>query len=147
MHALKQAHRVLKPDGILIDLRPAPKHRRVGIGEGKQWKSVGAMREKFDEDRAANRAVAQVLREGLFQTKGRVEFDLDRQMDTLEDLRAWMDEFVQEARIESHDWLVARVERALLKQPKGMKIAARGPLILRVMKKMQPLFPRHPAGQ
>ena len=33
VHALTEAHRVLKPSGLLIDMRPAAKHRRAGLGE------------------------------------------------------------------------------------------------------------------
>ncbi len=115
VHALTEAQRVLKPNGILIDLRPSHKHRRTGVGEGKDWQMVGVMRENFDDDIAANRAVKQVIRDGLFQQKSLAEFDLDRVMDTLPDFRAWLDDFSTE-KLPSHDWLYHRVERALEKK-------------------------------
>src|SRR4030095_9300804 len=94
VHALQEAHRVLKPSGSLIDLRPAPKHRRVGLETADGgWQLVGVMREKFDDDRAANRAVAQVVRKGLFRRTTSVEFDLARVMDTPDDFREWLDGF------------------------------------------------------
>ena len=136
VHALREAHRVLKPDGILIDLRPAPKHRRVGLGEGQRWQLVGVMREKFDDDLAADHAVTQILREGLFRRETRAEFDLERVMDTMQDFRAWLDEFVQLGKLPSHVWLVNRLERAQKKQRAGTKIVVRGPLRMSVMRKL-----------
>jgi hypothetical protein len=134
VHALTEAHRVLKPNGILIDLRPAASHRRAGFGEGKHWKMVGVMRENFDDDIASDRAVRQVVREGLFKQGSVVEFDLDRVMDTLPDFRAWLDDFSTD-KLPSHDWLYQKVERALAKKPTGTKIAVRGLMRMRVLVK------------
>lgn len=135
VHALHEAHRVLKPDGVLLDLRPSAKHRRVGLGEGADWQLVGAMREKFDDDFAANAAVREVLHNGLFFEETRFEFDVERVMDTMDDFHAWIDEFVRLADFPSHAWLIRRVERARNKQPEN-KIVVRGPLQLGVLKKM-----------
>ena len=135
VHALTEAHRVLKPNGILLDLRPAASHRRAGLGEGKRWKQVGVMRESFDDDITSDRAVRQVLREGLFKQETLVEFDLDRVMDTLPDFRAWLDDFSTD-KLPSHDWLYQQVERALKKKRVATKIAVRGLMRLRVMIKL-----------
>ena len=135
VHALTEAHRVLKPDGILLDLRPAASHRRAGLGEGERWKQVGVMRENFDDDIASDRAVKQVIRDGIFKQEKLIEFDLDRVMDTLPDFRAWLDDFWTD-KLPSHDWLYRRVERALTKEKAGTKIAVRGLMRLRVMLKL-----------
>jgi hypothetical protein len=136
VHALHEAHRVLKPNGLLLDLRPGPKHRRVGIVRGRRWREVGAMREKFDDDRAANAAVAHVLREGLFRRQEKRQVDLRRSMDTLKDFRAWIDEFVQLADLPSHDWLIERVKHALIQERGKAKITVQGPLQMWVMRKL-----------
>ena len=135
VHALTEARRLLKPNGLLLDLRPAASHRRAGLGEGKRWKQVGVMRENFDDDIASDRAIKQVTREGLFKQESVVEFDLDRVMDTLQDFRAWLDDFDVE-KLPSHDWLYKRVERALEKKRAGTKIAVRGLMRLRVLRKI-----------
>jgi len=135
VHALCEAHRVLKPNGLLIDMRPAAKHRRVGLGRGKRWQQVGVMREKFDDDIASDRAVRQVLREGLFHRETRVEVNIDRVMDSLQDFRVWLDDFSTD-KLPSHDWLYERVERALAKEPASARIAVRGPLKIALLKKI-----------
>jgi len=138
VHVLHEAHRVLKPGGILLDLRPAPKHRRVGLGARARWQLVGVMRDTFDDDHAADEAVKRVLREGLFGSEAPFEFQVDRVMDTLDDFRAWLDEFVQQGGLPPHDWLFKRVARARAKRDPRIKIVVRGPLRLRVMRKQQP---------
>lgn len=136
VHALHEAHRVLKPDGLLLDLRPGPQHRRVGLAHRGRWHAVGTMREKLDDDRAANAAVATILREGLFRRERQARIDLKRYLDTLKDFRAWIDEFTQLADLPSHDWLIERVESALEGKRGQAKIVVRGPLELRVLRKV-----------
>lgn len=96
---------------------------------------AGAMREKFDDDIASDRAVRQVVREKRFRREFQIEFDLDRVMDNLQDFRAWLDDFSTD-KIPSHDWLYQKVERALVKEPVGTKITVRGPLKIGVMRKL-----------
>jgi SAM-dependent methyltransferase len=144
VHALYEAHRVLKPDGILIDLRPALKHRHAGLvlspadglGHGSDFKSLGVMREDFTDDRAANRAVAHVVREGLFRRESRAEFDLDPMMDSLDDLREWLDDLCSQDKTPSHAWLVERLEQAVVRAGPGSRITVRGPLMLAVLRKL-----------
>lgn len=116
-------------------MRPAAKHRRVGVGEGKRWQLVGVMREKFDDDIASDRAVRQVIREQLFHQGFQIEFNLDRIMDSLQDFRAWLDDFPAD-KILSHDRLYQKVKRELEKETVGTKITVRGPLKIGVMRKL-----------
>jgi hypothetical protein len=82
VHALRQAHRVLKPGGLLIDLRPAPAHRRVGIFSGGRHRRLGTTRESLDLDRAGERTVRRACRAGLFRLETSIRFDSRRVMDT-----------------------------------------------------------------
>ena len=138
VHALYEAHRVLKPGGILIDLRPALKHRRAGLflSPGTDFQSVGVMREDFADDRAANRAVAQVVRERRFRRESGVEFDLDRVMDSLDDLREWLDDLCSQDKMPPHAWLFERLERAVEGAGPGHRITVRGPLVLAVLRRL-----------
>src|SRR5438876_1412902 len=94
VHALLEAHRVLKPDGLVLDLRPAAVHRRVGVTQADGYRFSWVMRETFDDYRAADRAVAQVTNEGRFRAKRRTRFPCYRIMDTLDEFQEWLTDFV-----------------------------------------------------
>ena len=137
VHALREARRVLKPGGLAIDLRPALAHRRVMVRRAGQAEPMGVMRETFDDDRAANRAVAQVVGQRLFKLEGRQRVLLERHMDGLDDLREWLDDFASFGdKLPAHDWLVARVGRALGAAPhRRNSVVVAGPLDLRRLRK------------
>ena len=126
VHALQEAHRVLRPGGILLDIRPAAAHRRVGLGEGRAWRRVGIMREPLEEDRRADRAVRQLVRRGLFRPTTVEQVLLERVMDGMEDFHAWLAEFNERRILSSHAWLIRRLERDL--EQRHVRIVARGPL-------------------
>ena len=135
VHALYEAHRVLKPNGLLIDLRPASIHRRVGISRADGYQLSWVMRETFEDDRAADRAVAQVMAERRFKAAGRTRFTCNRTMDTLDEFREWLTGFVKKGEFQSHDWLVRRVGHALDAANGKTGIVVSGPLTLRVLRK------------
>ena len=135
VHALREAHRVLKPDGLLLDLRPGVVHRRVGIEVDSQHKQLAIMTESLKDDYAANRAVAEIIREGLFKTVSRIQFNCNRTM-ALTDFSSWLADFPtdRDARPER---LIRIVERAFEEvNGKRKKIVVKGPLILKVLKKI-----------
>jgi len=134
VHALTEAQRSLKPNGILIDLRPSPKRRQVGLGTGKYWKSLGAMRETFEDDYASNRAVKHVIKSGLFTLESTSTFELDRVMDTLDDFRKMLLDFSIE-RLTNHQWLIDKIEKVQKETRTRKKVVIRGPMILNVLKK------------
>jgi len=136
VHALQEAHRVLKPNGILIDLRPAADHRRSGLGLGRSWQLVGVLRESLAEDRAADAAIATVIRRGLFKSRSRVRFDLDRVMDALDEFRLWIEDFSRVEKYGDHEWLIERLARTLARAKHGRKITVRGRMTLGVLEKL-----------
>jgi hypothetical protein len=123
VHALHEAQRVLQPDGILFDLRPAPVHRRVGIQSNVKYQEVGAMREDLTDDYLANRAVKQVVRDGLFKSEKYDEFNCNRVMDSFKEFHAWVLDFVDRNRIPSQEWLLERVERTYHATPGKKKLS------------------------
>ena len=135
VHALLEAHRVLKPNGLLIDLRPASIHRRVGISQADGYQLSWVMRETFEDDRAADRAVAQVMAERRFKAAGRTRFTCNRTMDTLDEFQEWLTDFVKKGEFQSHDWLIRRVQHALDAANGKTGIVVSGPLVLRVLRK------------
>ncbi len=136
VHALREAHRVLKPTGILIDLRPAASHRRAGLGSGRNWKLVGVLHESLDDDRAANRAVAAVIGQDLFRPVRRLRFDLDRVMDTPDEFRLWLEDFSRVEKYGDHYWLIKRLERAQSRAKRTRPITVRGLMTLGVLRKV-----------
>jgi len=135
VHALHEAHRVLKPNGLLLDLRPAAVHRRVGTAQDDGYRLLWVMREGFDDDRAADRAVASMTDEGWFKAEGLTRFACYRIMDTLDDFQDWLADFMSRGKVPSHDWIVQRLQRALGVAEAGTKIVVSAPLVLRVLRK------------
>ena len=135
VHALHEAQRVLQPGGLLIDLRPAPVHRHIGISNDGVYRELGVMRENLSDDRAANRAVQHVVAEGLFKPGWRSKIPCDRVIDTYREFQVWLAEFVELGRMPSHDRLAKRVENALATARGKKKVVIRAPLMLKVLKK------------
>jgi len=135
VHALEEAWRVLRPDGLLIDLRPAMVHRTVGIEGHAGVRPVGVMKEVFDDDIRANRAVASAIRGGLFRRVGRQRFDCARVMDSVEAFREWLAYPVSLGKLPPHERLTAQVAKAMRTAPRGAAIVVRGPLDLSVLEK------------
>ena len=146
VHALHEAQRVLRPEGLLIDLRPAAVHRQVGITQADSYRPLGVMRETFDADRAADRAVTQVESEGRLKAEGRTVFPCNRIMDSLDEFREWLADFVKLGKLPSHEWLVRRVERALDVAGGKARIVVSGPLVLRVLRKREATARRKRGG-
>jgi hypothetical protein len=80
--------------------------------------------------------VAHVVRERLFRRESRAEFDLDRVMDSLDDLREWLDDLCSQDKTPSHAWLFDRLERAVERAGPGSRITVRGPLLLAVLRRL-----------
>ncbi|HEU0292296.1 MAG TPA: hypothetical protein VFR47_06150 [Anaerolineales bacterium] len=136
VHALYEAQRVLHPNGIILDLRPAPVHRRVGIQSEAGYREVGVMRENLEDDYAANRAVKQVLRGGLFNSERYVQFNCNRVLDSLNEFRLWLADFEERGRIPAQVQLLDRVERAYPTIPGRKKIIVSAPLMLRRLRNL-----------
>src|SRR5215831_3441397 len=136
VHALRQAHRVLKPGGLLIDLRPAPAHRRVGIVSGGRYRRLGTTCESLDVDRAAERALRRAGRAGLFRLETGLRFDCRRIMDTPADFRGWVSELLAGRSAPSHDWLIRRVESAFGRARTSRWLVMQAPVVVRALRKL-----------
>jgi len=134
--ALRESHRVLKPGGLLVDLRPAAVHRRVGFTQGDGYKLRWTMRENFDDDRAADRAVKEVVGKGWFAPESPKQFDCYRIADSLDEFVGWLDDFIKKGDFASHAWLVSALESELKSAGPETKIVISGPLVLRGLRKL-----------
>jgi hypothetical protein len=136
VHALEEAARVTKPDGMLIDLRPAPVHRRLSILHGGDLLPVGRLHEDLSDDHAADAAVRRFLRKGGLQRTLRTSFPCNRRVDTLADLRKFMNEFTSPGRGQaSHERLIQRLERLWSETSGRKRVVISGPITMHVMRK------------
>ena len=135
VHALREAHRVLQPEGLLLDLRPGAVHRRVGIEVDGQYRQCAIMEESLQDDYAANRAVAEVIRRDWYKPMARIQVNCHRVM-ALKDFPGWLTDFPTD-RDATQERLIRRVERAF-REAKGRtkKIVVTGPLVLRLLKRL-----------
>ena len=115
MNALRNVHRMLAPEGTLLDLHPVPPNGRVLV----DGVDVGPVHEEefFRRDlRPAERELRRVVREGLFEPLRETRFSVDSRyedpLDLIDDL-------------DTEDWgcLSSRVRRRVS--------AAAGPVVLR----------------
>ena len=135
VHALQVVHRVLRPAGLLIDLRPGPFHRRVGLMEGDRFVEIGCFEESLVEDRAANGAIKSVIGQGLFRRVHHDRFLVNRHLDSFESFEVWYEDFSHEKPCKYNRRLVERVRKNLASFPAGTPIVVTGPLILNLLQK------------
>jgi ubiquinone/menaquinone biosynthesis C-methylase UbiE len=142
VHALRQARRVLKDGGCLLDLRPAPALRHVGIEVNDSYQQVAIMRERLDEQYAADRAVKEMVKAGLLRLESRTRFDCTRRMDRFTEFQAWLEEPARLSKIRSPKRLLESVKEALKSRteiPKSqrgkLRIVVLGPVDLCVLRK------------
>ena len=113
VNALGEVHRVLAPGGILVDARPdsrvpayAERRKRRGF---QRFGVVETSRLELANDRASDRAIARVVREGLFKRSRRGRFWHLVPFRSLAELRIYLREhlrFVHRA-----DWVVDAATR------------------------------------
>jgi len=110
VHALEKIRRLLKPNGILIDIRPPPEPSAIDVRIGDRMHAAGWLNETDDygDYEAADTALAKVVDGGLFVVERRGEFELKTYADTLAELRDYVAEGWENASID--DVTTARIE-------------------------------------
>ena len=113
VHALDEVRRVLAPGGILVDARPDSRVQAYA----ERWKPRGSQRfgvvktsrTEVANDRASDRAIAQVVREGFFKPMRSGRFWHLVPFESLPELRKYLRDhlrFVHRA-----EWVVDRATR------------------------------------
>ena len=95
VHALDEIRRTLKPNGILIDLRPVEDHWLVEVATGQEVQVAGQLTDmpigKAD-DEAAFRAMREVESRGWFVKEREEEFTFFYYWDTPSEMKEYMEE-------------------------------------------------------
>ena len=107
MDALRNCHRMLDQDGILLDLHPIPPSMHA-FSHGRDLGVVDE-REFFRAVRATEAELRRAVDDGLFALEAETELDVIERFDTLEELFETTDEWDD---IHFSKRLRARLERA-----------------------------------
>ena len=94
VHALSEIHRVLKPNGTLLDLRPLEDSWSVEVVSSAGWQAAGRlidMPQGVADDAAANKAMRDVEARGWFIQKISEEFPYFYSWDTPTEMKAFME--------------------------------------------------------
>ena len=88
--ALERAHRIVAPDGCVLDLHPTEVPALVQVSE----RTIGPVDggDAILRHAAAGAALTKVVRDGLFDVDGVVEFNFYTYADTIEELRDYIAE-------------------------------------------------------
>jgi len=136
VHALKEAQRVLKPNGLLIDLRPGAVHRRVGIMQSNNFVFAGRMHEDLSSDRSADAAIQRMVSSGVFSREARKKIECNRHMDSLDDFRSFIEEFGTLGKpMPADERVIRRIERGLAGTSGRKHVVVTGPLTMTVLRK------------
>lgn len=93
VHALNEIHRVLVPDGVLIDLRPMLDNWHVEVASAREVRETGRVQDfpiGLADDAAANKAVAEAESNGWFKRESEEFFPLYYSWDTANEIEEWI---------------------------------------------------------
>jgi hypothetical protein len=90
VHALEEAHRLLKPEGILVDIHPLPEAPIVEVHHaGRSLLSEAYPTQGSEPYRQADQAIDLVVRRGLFVEERCAIFDFFTHAPSASDLEAY----------------------------------------------------------
>ena len=95
VHALREIHRTLKPNGILIDLRPVEDNWTVEVQASSGLKVAGRLNDTsagIADDAAAFAAMRDVEGRGWYVREQEQEFAFFYYWDTPSEMKEWIDD-------------------------------------------------------
>jgi hypothetical protein len=113
--ALRRAHRMVKPDGVVVDLHPSASPAAVEVGATITGHIVSP--DAKDRHAAAGVALGAVLDARLFAVDGTTTFTFHTYADAIDELREYVEENWRDSRIE--DDTVDRTREALRHSPRA----------------------------
>ena len=95
VHALGEIHRVLAPNGVLIDLRPLANRWSIEVFSARETREIGHVTDLplgLEDDKAANQAMKNAESNGWFTRESEAFFPLHYVWDTASEMEKWIDE-------------------------------------------------------
>jgi len=101
VHALEESGRVLARNGRIIDIRPVTSYPPIEVITGDGTRLAGRADDSLGlpDDQAANHAVAEALRQGVFFKETEAQFQFMYYWDTLAQMQAYVEERLS-------DWII-----------------------------------------
>ena len=126
VHALDEIRRVLKPHGVLIDLRPVESNWSVEVVSSAGWQAAGRLSDlpmAVADDEAAFEAMREVSSKGWYVKKQEKEFAFFYYWDTPSEMKEFMDE----------EWVdFEKMEESVYQKARSMWASANADARLRV---------------
>jgi len=95
VHALDEIRRTLKPNGILLDLRPVESNWQVEVASSKEYQVSGRLTDMpaaVEDDEAAFHAMREAESNGWFSKKEEKEFAFFYYWDTPTEMKEFMED-------------------------------------------------------
>ncbi len=137
VHALEESWRVLRPNGVLIDLRTFSSYPPVEIVSGTESQSAGHIDDTMwlADDLATDEALDQVIERGLFEHHKADQFSFSLYWNSVDDMQAYAeDKCCQDEQIPRH--VLRQAKRLADIAGDVAKIRIRQPMILATYGKM-----------
>jgi hypothetical protein len=128
--ALHEARIALRPGGTLIDLRPDSSHPPRVVRDGADVGGLYEHREAIGDNRASDRAVARVVRDGLLTPVRAGSFWYDTPYPDLPSLDAWLE---TSTRIGGY----TRGTRGVLRKDRGRPLTVRRALAFGIYRRTE----------
>ena len=131
VHALEEIHRLMKPDGMLINIHPVSEGYFIKVIQGESVLFAERKRETCSEDVIrAEEAIAQVVEHTIFAVDLDTEFDFLTYASSVPDLRTYWEEQTafddrpdDEAVVEREEKLFTQVEEIMQRSGEGTQVA------------------------
>ena len=131
VHALEESQRLLKRDGVLVNILPVPEGYIIEVHHEGRILFAEHKRETLSEDvLRAEAAIKEVIDRGLFVIDQKVEFDFRTYGSSVSEIRAYWEEqnaYEEESKAKDvlarEEYLYAQAEQILDELGEGAEIA------------------------
>ncbi len=95
VHALRETHRLLRPNGLLVDIHGLPTPHVIEVHSPEKVDKVGWLldRDDFENERFAFNALAQSVVDGHFILEDERDFTHNVYLDSLDEFQQWLAEW------------------------------------------------------